>query len=167
MKVEELLLVKIADALRENYLANHHQAAPILSAHTTQEEVSLGKYGLFAARYFQLNIASYSGGTEVTVHRNTVKTLKEVGFSFCVQEFSHQNPVYQISYKGTEDILLGFSKIFDHPENKAPYIAITTCDNADENCPYIADATERFHLPYTDPKSRWNSTTRKCLQRNK
>ena len=52
--------------------------------------------------------------------------------------------MYQISYKGTEDILLGFSKIFDHPENKAPYIAITTCDNADENCPYIADATEHF-----------------------
>lgn len=153
-KSRRTLLVKIANTLRENYLANHHQAALHFICTHNSRRSQLGQvWAFFAARYFQLNIASFSGGTEVTAfHRNTVKTLKEVGFSFCVQEFSHQNPVYQISYKGTEDILLGFSKIYDHPENKAPYIAITTCDNADENCPYIADATERFHLPYTDPK---------------
>ena len=29
---------------------------------------------------------------------------------------------------------------------------ITTCNNADENCPFIPEAIQRFHLPYTDPK---------------
>ena len=69
----------------------------------------------FASHYFDLNISSFSGGTEVTAfHRNTVKTLKDVGFSFDVEEFSHQNPVYQVSFSGTKKYILGFSKTFDH-----------------------------------------------------
>ena len=39
-----------------------------------------------------------------------------------------------------------------HPENKTPYFVLTTCNNADENCPFIPEAIERFHVPYIDPK---------------
>ena len=68
------LLVKIADALRENYLANHHQAALHFICTHNSRRSQLGQvWAFFAARYFQLNIASYSVGTEVTAfHRNTV-----------------------------------------------------------------------------------------------
>jgi arsenate reductase len=31
-------------------------------------------------------------------------------------------------------------------------MAITTCNNADVNCPFIASASHRFHLPFVDPK---------------
>ena len=31
-------------------------------------------------------------------------------------------------------------------------MAITTCNNADKNCPYIPTASHRFHLPFVDPK---------------
>jgi len=34
---------------------------------------------------------------------------------------------------------------------------ITTCDSADENCPFIPEAIHRFHLPYTDPKHSDNT----------
>lgn len=37
------------------------------------------------------------------------------------------------------------------------FVAITTCDNADQNCPYIPDAIERFHLPYNDPQTSDNT----------
>ena len=42
--------------------------------------------------------------------------------------------------------------MYDHPENKTPYFVLTTCNNADENCPFIPEAIERFHVPYIDPK---------------
>ena len=31
-------------------------------------------------------------------------------------------------------------------------MVITTCDSADQNCPFIPTATFRFHLPFVDPK---------------
>ncbi len=116
-------------------------------------------WGFFAADYFDLNIHSYSGGTEVTAFfRNTVKTMQRVGFTFNLQNFSHQNPEYVISFDGSSTSILGFSKRFDHSENKQPFIAITTCNNADANCPFIPEAISRFHLPFVDPKSSDDSS---------
>jgi len=48
--------------------------------------------------------------------------------------------------------LSGFSKLYNNIENKIPYFVVTTCNNADENCPFIPEAIDRFHLPYVDPK---------------
>lgn len=148
------LLLKIADTIREAYLSNNRQVSINFICTHNSRRSQLGQvWTFFASHYFGLNISSFSGGTEVTAfHRNTVRTLKDVGFTFNVEEFSHQNPVYQVSFEGTDDFVLGFSKTFDHSINKAPFIAITTCDSADENCPYIAEAMHRFHLPYIDPK---------------
>ena len=111
-------------------------------------------WAFFAANYFNLSsIFAFSGGTEVTAfHQNTVKTLQKVGFDFNIIEFSHQNPKYNISFNDTKESILGFSKKYDDKENPLPYIAITTCGHADENCPFIPDAIKRFHLPYIDPK---------------
>ena len=148
------LLVDISDSIKDSYLQNNKLAnINFICTHNSRRS-QLGQiWAFFASHYFGLNIFSFSGGTEVTAfHRNTVRTLKEVGFSFGIEEFSHQNPIYRISFEGTKDFILGFSKTFDHPINKSPYIAITTCNSADQNCPYIAEATYRFHLPYTDPK---------------
>jgi arsenate reductase len=110
-------------------------------------------WAFYAANYFNLNIDAFSGGTEVTAfYRNTVKTLQAVGFDFKIVEFSHQNPKYLISYKESTRSIFGFSKRFDDETNKNPFIAITTCNNADKNCPFIPTAIERFHLPFVDPK---------------
>ena len=62
------------------------------------------------------------------------------------------NPIYKITYKNIEKSITGFSKIYDDTENKKPFIAITTCSSAEENCPFIPDAIKRFHLGYIDPK---------------
>lgn len=148
------LLNSIADTLCDVYAKNNgHLSVNFICTHNSRRSQLGQVWTFFASHYFDLNISSFSGGTEVTAfHRNTVKTLKEVGFSFQVEEFSHQNPVYQVSFGGTKDYILGFSKTFDHGMNKAPYVAITTCNSADQNCPYIAEAEHRFHLPYIDPK---------------
>jgi arsenate reductase len=38
-------------------------------------------------------------------------------------------------------------------------MAITTCNNADINCPFIPTASHRFHLPFVDPKHSDGSDT--------
>ena len=86
------------------------------------------------------------------MHRNTVKTLQKVGFEFNILDFSHSNPIYDISFEGNKNLIKCFSKLYNDTENKHPFIAITTCSSADENCPYIAEAIHRLHVPYVDPK---------------
>jgi len=101
-----------------------------------------------------LNINCFSGGTEVTsFHRNTIKSLQKTGFIFQLEDFSHQNPKYLISFKDTSKSILGFSKRYDDSINKTPFIAITTCERAHIKCTHILEATAQFHLPFEDPKA--------------
>ena len=153
------LLTKVADTNDKVYTdSNNHISVNFICTHNSRRSQLGQTWTFFASHYFNLNITPLSGGTEVTAfHRNTVRTLQSVGFTFDIEEFSHQNPVYRVSFKGTSDQFLGFSKTYDNATNKAPYIAITTCNSADENCPFIAEASHRFHLPYTDPKHSDNS----------
>ncbi|MBV1888331.1 MAG: hypothetical protein KUG51_03480 [Urechidicola sp.] len=114
----------------------------------------------YVIQYHKLvSIKSYSGGTEVTAfHKNTIKTLQDVGFKFEHKPNTSQNPIYKITYKDIEIPITGFSKIYDDRENKKPFIAITTCSSAEENCPFIPDAVNRFHVGYIDPKKYDNTT---------
>ena len=149
---------KLLSEISQEIVKEYHKEGIVnlnfICTHNSRRSQLSQVWGFFAADYFDLNIHSYSGGTEVTAFfRNTVKTLQKVGFIFNLQNFSHQNPEYVISFEGSSTSILGFSKRFDHSENKQPFIAITTCNNADTNCPFIPEAINRFHLPFVDPKS--------------
>lgn len=148
------ILSKIAKHIALEYKKNGVVNLNFICTHNSRRSQLGQVWAFFAADYFGLNINAFSGGTEATAFfRNTVKTLQKVGFIFQVVDFSHQNPKYQISFNGTTKSILGFSKRYDHPENQNPFIAITTCNNADANCPFIPEATARFHLPFIDPKA--------------
>lgn len=165
------LLLNIANCITEEYKEREKLNLNFICTHNSRRSQIAQIWSFFAAEYFNIeNIYSYSGGTEVTAfHRNTVRSLQHVGFEFNVIDFSHQNPKYLITFNKTKKSILGYSKVFDDQENKYPYIAITTCDSADENCPFIPDAIERFHLPFTDPKHADNTdlTSETYLQTNK
>ena len=146
------LLLKIANKIAVNY-NNNDININFICTHNSRRSQLGQVWSFFAADYFKLPINAFSGGTEVTAfHRNTVKTLTEVGFKFDVDEFSHTNPIYRISFSDDKPSLLGFSKLYNNIENKTPYFVLTTCNNADENCPFIPEAIDRFHVPYIDPK---------------
>lgn len=125
----------------------------------------------YAIQYFKLKrIKSYSGGTEVTAfHRNTIKSLQQTSFKFELKAFSHDNPIYEITYKKVKKPITGFSKLYDDSLNKKPFIAITTCASAEQNCPFIPDALKRFHVGYKDPKEFDNTglSDEKYLETNK
>ena len=150
----KILLLKISEAIGFEYSKNEVVNLNFICTHNSRRSQLSQVWSFFAAEYFKLNINSFSGGTEVTAfHRNTVKTLQKAGFTFHVEDFSHQNPKYSISFEQTNARILGFSKRFNHPINTHPFMAITTCNNADTNCPFIPIASHRFHLPFIDPKS--------------
>ncbi|WP_299109178.1 hypothetical protein [uncultured Tenacibaculum sp.] len=155
----ESLLQDIATTLFNEYSDRNKLNINFICTHNSRRSQIAQVWSFLAIEYFNLeNIFSFSGGTETTAfHRNTVRTLQEVGFEFNVIDFSHQNPKYLITFKQTKKSTIGYSKIYDDSENNFPYIAITTCDSADENCPFIPDAIHRFHLPYTDPKTSDNT----------
>lgn len=153
------LLMSIAKAVSKEFIYRNRVNINFICTHNSRRSQLSQVWSFFAIEYFGLsNIFSYSGGTEATAfHRNTVKTLQKVGFEFSVVDFSHQNPRYLITFKNTNKTILAFSKVFDDTSNKFPCIAITTCDSAEKNCPFIPDAIGRFHLPYKDPKNADNT----------
>ncbi|TXD47299.1 hypothetical protein [Polaribacter sp. IC073] len=147
------ILLKISETIAKEYVKSNVVNLNFICTHNSRRSQLGQVWAFYAAHYFDVNIHAFSGGTEVTAfYRNTVKTLQSVSFDFNVEDFSHQNPKYLISFDGCKKTILGFSKRFDHEMNKTPFIAITTCNNADKNCPFIPTAIERFHLPFADPK---------------
>ena len=80
-------LLKIAKKIAYNYTCNRNTVnLNFICTHNSRRSQLGQVWGFFAANYFDLNINSLSGGTEVTAfHRNTVKTLKEVGFNFAIK----------------------------------------------------------------------------------
>jgi arsenate reductase len=149
------LLKSIAIFIAERVTANKKVNLNYICTHNSRRSQLAQVWSSYATNYYKFSdINSFSGGTAATAfYRNTVKTLQEVGFTFQIIEFSHQNPVYAINYKNGINPIVGFSKLYDDEYNKKPFIAITTCSNAAENCPFITDAIERFHLPFNDPKT--------------
>jgi arsenate reductase len=148
------LLANIAEKIANEYTLNKKVNLNFICTHNSRRSQLGQVWSFYAANYFNVpTINSFSGGTEATAfYKNTVKTLQKVGFNFDVVEFSHENPKYAISFENSTNSILGFSKVFDNIQNPQPFIAITTCNNADTNCPFIPTAIDRFHLPFVDPK---------------
>lgn len=162
------LLLEIANQLVVEFKNRSKLNLNFICTHNSRRSQFAQVWCSYAVDYFKLpNFYAFSGGTETTAfHRNTVKALQANGFNFSVDDFSHQNPKYLITYKGCNEPLVGFSKRFDNPINDFPYIAITTCGSADKNCPFIPDAIHRFHLPYSDPKSSDNTENMEVTYQN-
>jgi arsenate reductase len=149
----KIILLKIADTVIKEFAKNNVVNLNFICTHNSRRSQLGQVWAFYAANYFKLNIHAFSGGTDVTsFYRGTVKTLQYASFDFKVVDFSHQNPKYLISFNGSKGTILGFSKRFDDHTNQKPFIAITTCNNADTNCPFIPTAIDRFHLPFVDPK---------------
>ena len=155
------LLNDIAATLKQAISDEHLVNLNFICTHNSRRSQFAQVWAHFATDYFKLpQIQCFSGGTAVTsFFKNTVKSVQQTGFTFKLIDFSHRNPTYQINYPSASSPIKGFSKLYDDPHNKTPFIAITTCDSADSNCPFIPEATHRFHLPFVDPKKFDNTPT--------
>lgn len=108
-----------------------------------------------AASYYRINnVNTYSGGTEATAfNERSVKAMRKVGFSIIEIE-KGDNPIYQCSFSNEIEPMLAFSKAYNHENNpQSDFIAIMVCSDADEACPIVFGAKQRFSLPFDDPKN--------------
>jgi arsenate reductase len=100
------------------------------------------------------NIFCYSGGTEATaMFPKVAETLAKQGFQV-LKLSENQNPVYAIKYAKNEQPIICFSKTYNDNFNpKSHFGAVVTCNSADENCPVVFGAEQRFPIKYEDPKA--------------
>lgn len=111
-----------------------------------------------AVEEFNLShLQTFSAGTEATrIHQNTLKALINQGFSveekYLNESLSEENPKVDLNYLATKRLTC-FSKTINDKSLPEKFIAVMTCDHADENCPFIPNALKRFSLTYEDPKS--------------
>jgi arsenate reductase len=100
------------------------------------------------------NVFCYSGGTEATaMFPKVTETLAKQGFEI-LKLSENANPVYAVKFAKNEQPIICFSKIYNDNFNpKSHYAAVVTCNSADENCPVVFGAEQRFPIKYDDPKA--------------
>ncbi|UYW00969.1 protein-tyrosine-phosphatase [Flavobacterium agricola] len=107
-----------------------------------------------AAAYYKIEpITCFSGGTVATaLHPKIIKTLESQGFDV-YKNIEAENPIYFIKFDANALPIIGFSKPIQHPFNpESNFIAVLTCNDADQNCPIVFGADARIALTYQDPK---------------
>ncbi len=106
-----------------------------------------------AANFYGIDdVETFSAGTEATaIHPNTLEVLRHQGFDVLVLD-SSANPTVDIRF-GTTELSQCFSKTIDDASlPKEAFIAVMTCSDADENCPFIPGCDLRIGTTYEDPK---------------
>jgi arsenate reductase len=151
----------ILNVLAKAMVQQWHQHGAIqlnfICTHNSRRSQMAQAWSHALAAEWQLPIASFSGGVEVTAcHPNTLAALLRAGFQGIRTDYGPQ-PTHWIQWNNSQPLAL-FSKSFDHPSNPTQnFIAIMTCSEADENCPFIPRTDHRIPLRYEDPKA-WDGT---------
>jgi arsenate reductase len=112
-----------------------------------------------ATAYYSVpHVETYSGGTEATAFNpRAVAALQRAGFDI-TKTSDDPNPVYHVRFNTDAAPMKAFSKTYnDEPNPKDGFCAVMTCADADKNCPLVLGATERFAIPYVDPKAHDNT----------
>ena len=107
-----------------------------------------------AAEYFGVNeVSTFSGGTEATAFNpNAIQALRGLGFEITEMDTT-LNPKYEVDFGGSKASIC-FSKVYDDASNPTSnFAAIMTCDDAEENCPFIPGVELRIGTTYEDPKA--------------
>lgn len=133
------------DTIRLNFICTHNSRR----SHLSQIWATTMAY-----RFGVKNVFCYSGGTEATaMFPKVAETLMKQCFKV-LKLSENQNPVYAIKYAEDEQPIICFSKVYNDDFNpKSHFGAVVTCNSADENCPIVFGAEQRFPIKYDDPKA--------------
>ncbi|MBK9291372.1 MAG: protein-tyrosine-phosphatase [Bacteroidetes bacterium] len=149
----KLLLDNLAGHVRAK-LAHGRVALSFICTHNSRRS-HLGQIWAqtMAAFHGLTAVDCYSGGTEATaLFPKVAETLENQGFQL-IQLSKAPNPVYAIRYSNDFQPVIAFSKTYDHPFNpRSGFIAVMTCDSANEACPVVFGADMRVPILYLDPK---------------
>ncbi|MCB0559125.1 MAG: protein-tyrosine-phosphatase [Lewinellaceae bacterium] len=149
------LLEKIATFIREKRRIGELARLTFICTHNSRRSHFGQAWAQVAAYYYGVEkVECYSGGTEATAaNPRTIAALQRAGFQVDIV-MNGPNPQYRLIFAEGEMPVIAFSKVYDAPVNPSEdFVAIMTCTQADEECPFIPGAALRVALPYEDPKS--------------
>lgn len=148
------VLQPLVDFIQSKILSNSEIRIVFICTHNSRRSHLSQIWAQTLAYYFGIdNLFCYSGGTEATaVYPMLITSLKKSGFQ--IKSLSkNDNPIYRIKYADNEHPIIGFSKEFDDDFNpKSAFVAVMTCDVANEACPFVPGAEKRISIIYEDPK---------------
>lgn len=146
-------LDRFAMFIREQRAAKQTPRLNFICTHNSRRSHMGQVWAAAAARMSGFEVASYSGGTEVTkFNPRAVAALTRAGMNI-EQTTDDEDPVYHVRVGDGVKPLTCFSKIYSNaPNPRAGFAAIMVCDQADAACPVVEGAIARFHIGYADPK---------------
>jgi arsenate reductase len=145
-------LNNITESLSSVYRQNNSLNLNFICTHNSRRSQIAQVWMHYFSQLFHLNIQSYSSGTEITkVHPNILNVLEEAGFEIKKDTRPVDNPIFKLSFSKKGNLIELFSKSIDDQSLPKKFVAISTCSQADENCPFIPQARMRFSLTYDDP----------------
>jgi protein-tyrosine phosphatase/arsenate reductase len=155
-KERKELLTKISDYIQSKKDANLPINLMYVCTHNSRRSHFGQIWAIVAATYFGIeNVQTFSGGTEATAFNpNAIQALKESGFEISTKEMT-ENPKYKVVFGTNEfEFTTCFSKVYDDILNPSSnFIAIMTCSDAEQNCPFILGVDLRIGTTYSDPKA--------------
>ena len=148
------LLEDFADFIRGETKSHKKCDLIFICTHNSRRSHLSQAWGQIASAHFKVqNITCYSGGTEATAFfPSAVKALEGAGVKIEVLS-EDKNPVYALKYADDAHPIVCFSKKYSASFNpQKRFGAVMTCAHADDNCPYIPEASIRIPIRYEDPK---------------
>lgn len=147
------ILNSLIDAIKENTLFNKEVAINFVCTHNSRRSQFAQFWATLMASYFDVqHVSCFSSGVEVTaLHANVVNTFKNIGVD--VNQSGKENPIFFLKYAENAAPIKMFSKLLEDQVNtQRNFIAVMTCAEADEGCPFVPGAIARIPLRYEDPK---------------
>lgn len=153
----KILLEKLANHIQEKLNSNKEINLVYVCTHNSRRSHLGQVWAKVAADFYGFTINTFSAGTEATAfNQNAIDALISTGFR--VEKLDEtSNPKYEVIFgEGRSNIC--FSKTIDDKTlPKENFVAVMTCGDADENCPFIPGCDLRIGTTYFDPKSYDNT----------
>jgi len=148
-------LSRLAKALRQDLDLECSADLIFICTHNSRRSHMGQLWAMLAAHTYEIiGIRCFSGGTEATAFNpGAIKALEKAGLEITLLE-EDSNPEYLVCFPGAEEGIRVFSKKYEDPPNPTKdFIAVLTCNEADEACPVVTGASSRFSITYEDPKA--------------
>ena len=156
----KVVLQPLIDFIQAKVSKNQDVRINFICTHNSRRSHLSQIWAQTIAQYFNYkNVFCYSGGTEATaLFPKIVETLQDSGFQITTIS-TGENPVYSIKYANNQHPIIGFSKTLDDDFNpKSEFVAVMTCDAANEACPFVPGAEKRIPITFEDPKAFDNTS---------
>ena len=145
------LLDQIAAKIQPQQGTEHTTKLLFVCTHNSRRSQLAQVWAWVAQCWYKVDhVESHSAGTEATAfHPNAIAALERAGLS--VNENKDQQVLLKVDDNTPSAVF--FSKTTEHPSiPDNSLIAIMTCSDAEQNCPFIPGALARIPLRYSDPK---------------